>query len=340
MGKLVLVVVVFVAVWTAWWFAASIGLQRGIAKLVEARRASDWQAQIGDVQKLGYPLKLHTRLTDVALSPPDLSSKNGIVSAIAAKRIDISAPTYWPGYAHVRSPFVEFDLSGPNLRAQIGAEDVIADLRLRPGFAGQLDRLSLVGGNWTLELPVAGPIKGTELHVTALQQHAGQPVYDVAIDAAQVTPSQNLRRILGVSENWAAAFETVSARATVTFNQVWDKRALGRARPQPRVIDLRKAELAWGDVSIVLRGNLAVAEDGLLSGALSLQAEDWPTMLNMAEAAGYLPASFRPQAEQMLKALSAMSANPTALDLNISVTDGKMSMGFIPLGRAPRIILR
>jgi hypothetical protein len=35
-----------------------------------------------------------------------------------------------------------------------------------------------------------------------------------------------------------------------------------------------------------------------------------------------------------------MSGNTDALDLDITVKDGKMSMGFIPLGRAPKIILR
>ena len=42
----------------------------------------------------------------------------------------------------------------------------------------------------------------------------------------------------------------------------------------------------------------------------------------------------------MLKGLAQMSGKTTGLDLTISITDGQMAMGFIPLGQAPRIILR
>jgi hypothetical protein len=60
----------------------------------------------------------------------------------------------------------------------------------------------------------------------------------------------------------------------------------------------------------------------------------------MVETAGYLPPNMRPQAEQVLKGLAQMTGQTTGLDLTISFQDGRMSMGFIPLGPAPRIILR
>lgn len=340
MGKVVLVIVVLAAVWCGWWVAASSGLQRGIAKLIETRRAAGWQADVGEMKKQGFPTRLQTRLTDVTLTPPAQNAGRGIASAVAAKRVDISTPAYWPGYVTVASPYIELGLSGPNLRAMLSAEDVTTDLRLRPSVSGQLDRLTLDGGAWVLDLPVTGPVEGRGLNVSAVQQTVGQPIYDLALDAQNVTPSAALRGLFGLPDDWAEAFDTVTAKATITFDRLWDRKALGRTRPQPRVIDLRHAELAWGDIALTLRGTIAVAEDGLATGTLSVAAQDWPTMLTMAESAGYIPPNFRPQAEQMLKGLAQMSGNTDALDLDITVKDGKMSMGFIPLGRAPKIILR
>ncbi|MCF7748657.1 DUF2125 domain-containing protein [Sulfitobacter sp. M39] len=340
MGKVVLVIVVLAAVWCGWWVAASSGLQRGIAKLIETRRAAGWQADVGEMKKQGFPTRLQTRLTDVSLTPPAQSAGRGIASAVAAKRIDISTPAYWPGYVTVASPYIELGLSGPNLRAMLSAEDVTTDLRLRPSVSGQLDRLTLDGGAWVLDLPVTGPVEGHGLNVSAVQQTVGQPIYDLALDAQNVTPSAALRGLFGLPDDWAEAFDTVTAKATITFDRLWDRKALGRTRPQPRVIDLRHAELAWGDIALSLNGTIAVAEDGLATGTLSVAAQDWPTMLIMAESAGYIPPNFRPQAEQMLKGLAQMSGNTDALDLDITVKDGKMSVGFIPLGRAPKIILR
>ena len=127
---------------------------------------------------------------------------------------------------------------------------------------------------------------------------------------------------------------------TVTFDRLWDRRALERSRPQPRVIDIKLAQFIWGEIELRGTGNLTVDEEGLASGTVTVKAENWPTILDMVGNAGYLPANMRPQAEQMLKGLAQMNGQTTGLDLTITLQAGRMSMGFLPLGRAPRIILR
>lgn len=326
-------IVVLAVLWGGWWAVATAGLQRGIVKWFDARRAEGSQADLESVTKQGFPLHIAAQLRDVALSDP------GTETGIALSRLDLSTPIYWPGYVTVTMPENPITVTRSPLRATVQAQGASADLRLRPGTALALESLALRAGAWTVDTGLGSAMGAQTLSVGAVQQNAGSPVYDVTLDADMLTPGTVLRDGLGIAQDWPAAFETVTAAMTVTFDRVWDRRALSRRRPQPRAIQLSHAQFVWGSVEIRASGEITVDEKGLATGAVSVQAEDWPVMLDMAQSAGYLRADFRPQAEQMLAALAQMSGQTTALDLTITLKDGRMSMGFVPLGRAPRIVL-
>lgn len=340
MGKLVLIVVTLAVMWSGWWLFASNALEQRVTKVVETRRASGWQVEIGSRERLGFPARLHTRLTGVTIAPPPAQrSQTGLTGSIAAPRIDISALPYWPGYATLSSPVLQFDVAAPGFQAAVEANDIVADLRLRPGLRGEIESLSLNSDEWEFTSPITGKIGGQGIEIGAVQQSRQLPIYDIKATFDEVSPDASILSLLGLSEDWSQPLDIATADLTLTFDRPWGRDAFGPVRPQPRVIDLHQAELAWKSIAARASGTLNVAEDGVLTGTLSLEVDDWPTLLDMASTAGYLPSDFRPQAEQMLKGLSQMSGKTTGLDLTISITDGQMAMGFIPLGHAPRIIL-
>ena len=334
MGKLIGFLVVLAILCGGWWAVASAGLQRGIVKWFDARRAEGWQAELGSVSKQGFPLRISAKLQDVAVADPD----GGV--AVALSQVDLSTPIYWPGYVTVALPETPITVARGNLRAQVQAQNAVANLRLRPGTSLPLQSLSLRSDTWTIDTGLGSALGAETLALEAQQQTAGESVYDITLNAKALTPGTVARTGLGLAQDWPAAFDTVSAAMTVTFDRVWDRRALNRHRPQPRAIQLSQAQVTWGSVDIRASGDITVDEAGLASGSVSVQAENWPMMLEMAQSAGYLRPDFRPQAEQMLTALAQMSGQATALDLTITLTDGRMSMGFVPLGRAPKIIIR
>jgi hypothetical protein len=341
MGKLVLIVVALAVVWSGWWLIASSGLDRRLTKTMASYKASGWQIGVEARERLGFPTMLHTRLTGVSIAPaPAQGSQTGLAASVAAPRIDISALPYWPSYATVSSPVMHFDLAAPGFQAAVKVNDVQADLRLRIGWNSELESFSLTSNEWEFTSPVTGKVGGQGIEVTAVQQDRQLPIYDVKATLDEVTPDAGIPGLLGLSQDWSQPLDIATADLTLTFDRPWGNDAPGTVRPQPRVIDLHRAELAWRSVAARASGTIAIAEDGVLTGTLSLEVDDWPTVLDMASNAGYLPADFRPQAEQMLKGLAQMSGKTTGLDLTISITDGQMAMGFIPLGQAPRIILR
>ena len=65
-----------------------------------------------------------------------------------------------------------------------------------------------------------------------------------------------------------------------------------------------------------------------------------PEMVDMAERAGFLPTSLRAQADQVFSVLAGLSGNTTTLDVELTLANGFVSLGFLPLGPAPRLQLR
>ncbi len=334
MGKLIAVVVFVAIVWAGWWAVASTGMQRGISRWLDARRDLGWQADVGSMQKLGFPMRLHTRMNDIAVADPT----TGV--AVGMDQMDITTPTYWPGYVTVSLPQTPITVASPTLRATVTAADADADLRLRPGRSLQLQSLGLKGGAWSVDTAAGSIAAADGIELEMAQQAADIPVYDMKVNAVDLVPGQLPRSFLRLSDDWPVAFDTFNTDLTVTFDRLWDRRALEARRPQPRVIDIKLAQFIWGEIELRGTGNLTVDEEGLASGTVTVMAENWPAILDMVESAGYLPANMRPQAEQMLNGLAQMNGQTTGLDLTITLEAGRISMGFLPLGRAPRIILR
>jgi hypothetical protein len=135
-------------------------------------------------------------------------------------------------------------------------------------------------------------------------------------------------------------FDRFTVEADVRFDRPWDRTALEDSRPQPRRIDLRLAEATWGELRLKVAATLDVDAHGVPTGELTLQARNWREILTLAEAAGALSPDFRPQLEKVLATLANLAGNPDSFDVTLTFADGRMSMGFLPLGPAPYIYLR
>ena len=89
-----------------------------------------------------------------------------------------------------------------------------------------------------------------------------------------------------------------------------------------------------------MKGDLAVDTAGVPTGALAIQAKDWRAMLDLAVVTGAVAPEFFTTVEGMLQLLAGMSGNPESIDATLNFRGGRMAIGIIPLGAAPRIVLR
>ena len=108
------------------------------------------------------------------------------------------------------------------------------------------------------------------------------------------------------------------------------------------------AEAQWGEMQFQAAGALEVDETGRLDGTLTVRAENWRAILEVAERLSLLPPSTRNAVEQILALFSSApdSADVTGktkaerINTTLRFRQGQMWAGPLPLGPAPRLILR
>ena len=332
MRKVMWIVAVAAVAWCGWWWIASFGLRSGVATWFDARAAEGWQAELRDVEGGGFPLTLRAGLRDVAIADPQAGL------AIQTESIDIAAPAWWPGDVTVALDDGPILVASPLGRSTLTMQDGLLALNLHPGPALELEALGWTAGPWSVRDGAGIQAQANDLTLTMVQTQGAQYALTAVADA--FSPGDAARRGLRLPDTFPRAFDSLQLRADITFDKPWDRSALDQGRPQPRVIDLHLAEAIWSDLQFNLSADLTVDAQGVPAGTIAIQAENWRTMLDLAQNVGALPAQFRSQAESILQTLANASGNADTLDVELSLRDGAIRLGFIPLGPAPRLILR
>ena len=334
MRKIFWLVVIVAVVWSGWWFAATVGMQRGVSGWFAARKAEGWQAEVSDIRQRGFPFALHTEVIAPQLADPE----TGV--AIEMDHINFKAPTHWPGYLSVSLPETPILLASPINRNFLKMQHPGAELRLHPGTLLELQSMIAQAGSWQLDADEGRILSGDALHMSLVQSSTTRDSYNVDLVGSNVTPGEMWRGLLRLPADWPRAFETFSTNMTVLFDRPWDRTALVTRRPQPVVISLHRLEAIWGALRFKAVGDVTVSPLGVPDGAITLKAENWREMLDLAQASGNLGAGFRFQLEAMLGAIAGQTGQTNDLDVELTFRNGRMAMGIIPLGPAPKIIIR
>ena len=71
-----------------------------------------------------------------------------------------------------------------------------------------------------------------------------------------------------------------------------------------------------------------------------MKAVEWRRLLEMAVATGLVAEPLAPTFERGLALLAALSGPPDTIDAPLTFARGQISLGPIPLGPAPKLIIR
>ena len=164
--------------------------------------------------------------------------------------------------------------------------------------------------------------------------------YRIGAELTGVSPSDATRRLLDPGEVLPATIETMRLDATLRFTGPWDRRAIEVARPQITEIDLEDLSARWGEVTFRAAGSLSVDDTGTPEGRLTLRAVEWRKLLEIAIGTGLVADAFQPALEKALGLMAGLEGRPDTLDAPLTFRNGSVSLGPIPLGAAPRIVIR
>ncbi|MDA7965748.1 DUF2125 domain-containing protein [Ruegeria sp.] len=333
MRRLIRVFIFAALAWSAYWFIAGYGLRSAITGWFDQQQDRGWQADFSGVETAGYPAHHMTRLVNPALADP----VNG--TAWSADWIEFQSPAIWPGRQVLRFADTPQRLSYFDQTLTIQGDALQAELHLQPGVALTLEKMALTAGAWSIA-DERKPIAGGDTLALVMEQTADPNAYVIAARADGFTPGDDLRDLMRSATSLPQAFETLEMDMVASFDKPWDRSALEQGRPQPVAIDLRLAEVKWGELRLFAAGELDVDAQGIPTGEIAIKAENWRDMIAMANAAGALPDQAVDPVTRALNFLAGLGGNPNALDLQLNFRDGFVALGPLPLGPAPRLILR
>jgi len=319
--------------WSLYWLAAGWGLRQGISNWFAEQQRQGWQAEYSALSGSGFPSRHTTRISHPTLADP------GTGTAWRADWLEVDSPAIWPGRQTLRFAPTPQRLSYYDQTTVIEATDMETRLHLAPGLALTLDELVLSSGPWRISDGQSALMSAKSLQLGMRQTDSAER-YQLLISVTDFAPGAAVRRVLAASDSLPDSFETLVLDMEVTFDTRWDRTALELRRPQPRHIVLNLADAHWGELQLKATGTLEVDEAGLPTGEIFLKVKNWRQLLVMAEDAGALPARARDGVERVLALFAGLGGNPRDLDTQLNIRDGYVALGPIPLGPAPRLILR
>jgi hypothetical protein len=316
------------------WFMWAFVTERAVSGWLAEREAEGWSVAVEEIAVRGFPTAFRTQAREVSLADPGTAwAWHAPVFTLQQPALDLGRVTaIWPA---------EQQFATPTGRLTLRAEDLTATLDVRPFSRFLLERSETRARG--LEILASDGAETTLTQANAVvdwRPEDGPATYDIRLEAREWRLPETLLGRLAPDGLLPPAIPAVTAEMRVAFDRPWDLSAIEDSRPQPRRIDLEEWRAEWGDLMFRSSGSLTVDAEGRATGDLAIRAENWETMLDLAERSGALTPALAGTARAALGFVAGLSGAPEHLDATLRLEDGFAYLGPLPLGEAPRLSLR
>ncbi len=329
MRKLTWLLIALTVLWSAAWFWGSSQLRNGIEQWFADQSAKGYIAENAGFSVLGYPNRL-----DVTLDTPKFADpRTGF--GWEGQFLQVFTMTWKPWHViaalppqqTIRTPDQDIGITGTGLRASA---------RARPEIALPLDEAILEGTaieatstqGWTVGL-------GSLVFAIRDDQTATNG-YDIALTATDLEPDRSLLAALppdaGLPTRLARLNATLNARLTAPLD-----RTAAETNPRLVALDVQEVAITWGDLTLFAKGTIEPDADGYAAGTIDIAVTNWQRLVPVLIASGMVTPEVAPTVGNMLKGLAEQNGSPFVLEVPLTLASGRMSLGPLPLGPAPRM---
>jgi len=295
-----------------------------------ARLAAEGRGGAASVSATGFPLRIGAEVTAPALDFPEAGGRWQAPSA------ELAAPLWAPlDWRIAATAPQKLTLAGQ--RFTLAATDSVATLGLGLGAALPLRRATLTLDTPRLSAENASTPALAAQDVTATATRAGDGRWQIVAGARAVALPEGLTDSLAPGAGLPDVIETVTVDATASLDT--PPALMADRMPALTALDLTRVHLAWGGRALDARGAITIDADGRPEGTITLSTKDWAAWLQVAVAAGLVEAKRVPMLAT-LGAYLAQQSKDGAVEVPLAFAQGRMSLGPVPLGRAPVLVQR
>ena len=324
MRAVMVVVLVLGIVWGGYWVAGSVALQKGAEAWFAGQVADGRIASSSKIEVHGFPNRFDLTVTDVHLADP--------VSGFGwdAPFAQVFSMTWKPWHLIAALPNSQ-TITLPDQQIGLASTKMQGSLKLVPGTALALDSVVVDGADLVATSSAGWVIKAARAELATRQDATVGNGHEVNLTITGLVPDAAL---LAGAGDLPATIKTAQIDLVAGFTAPIDRFA-GAAKPQLTALTLKDGQVRWGDLVITVKGAVVADASGLAEGRVDIHIENWRKLLPPAVAMGLIKAEVAPTVENMMQLLAQ---GGTALDLPLVMKAGRMSLGPIPLGPAPRMI--
>ncbi|WP_347312709.1 DUF2125 domain-containing protein [Defluviimonas sp. SAOS-178_SWC] len=319
-------VAAFAAIYGGYWVVGSRALMAGAeATLAEMRAAG--LADYGTISLAGFPSRF-----DVTLTEPELTSVDGAV-AWSAPELHVHALSYKPHHVIATLPAQQTLRLGRETVAVTSEElNASAVFGLDPSLP--LDHAQAVGRRLDLRSDFGWGFAAEEARA-AIREGSDPLTQEVGVELTGLTLSGLPADLITTGGALPDRGERAYLDARIELDRPLDRFAATEPM-RIRAADIRSLALEWGPVRLAGRGVLTISAGGEPEGRLDLSVENWRAALKLVTALGLVRTETAPTVERALESLALLSGNAERLSMPLVFRGGRMSLGPVPLGPAPR----
>lgn len=333
MRKVLWLVLAAILIYAAYWMIGAKGTETAISAWIDARASEGWQAEAEEIKTRGFPTRFDTEIRAPRLADP----RSGV--AISTPRIDILSQSHRPTRFTLRMA-PELSLASPYQRLDITQDRAEAQLFVAAGPNLTLDHTALTLDGLELQSTARWGFSLDAAQITTQRQADAPLAHDIKASIQGFAPTGGLIEEIDRDALLSDRFETLTLDLSATFDGPWDIHVLEGPRPQPTYIDLTDLSAQWGKLELKLAGRFDIDTRGYPDGTLAVKAKNWREMVELAISTGAIPENMSNLALRGGEMLASLSGRKDSIDAELTLNNGMISLGFIPLGPAPRIVIR
>lgn len=329
MRALIWIVALVAALWSGVWFAASTAVQRGAEGWLLDQEARGLVVERSGLTVRGFPNRLDLTVSDLHLADPE----TGL--GWRAPFVQLFAMTWKPWHLIAALPAGQVvDLpDGQALR--LDGQEMMASAEVHPLADLALYRTRVEGKALTLTSSAGWVLEADSAFAATEEDPSLADTHRIGLTVSGLVPDPAFHAALSATD-LPAVIGRLHLDAYATFSAPLDRHA-GQSHPHLTALEVREAVVIWGKLQVTAQGSLAPGADGLAEGEISLRIEGWQRLLPVAVAAGALTQDQADVLARGFASLAQSGGNPDVLNLPLRARGGRLSLGPIPLGPAPRL---
>ena len=322
--RLALFILLGIAVYSVGWYFAAEFIRKQIIAFMSGENPSAVVASCEDTTLGGYPFRFRLNCASVTIE----DHHQGVSTSFGALRA--AAQVYAPGH-------IIWELDGPSVtRSSLGFTSTVDWSSLQSSLVlatEGVDRSSVEVKDVTATVTAPaspGPVRLTAPHFEShVRRQEGNLDFASLIRDAQITlGSPDAGNLLELPPLSSSIDVTLTGKGALLDPREAPKQRLYGTTGQIRrfVTDLGEGRV------MTISGPIAVGEDGLVSGQLNIEIEG---LEGWATTAKQLYPEQGETIDDAMKVLAILFGGQNNGNAQLTIREGRVSLGLIPLGRLP-----